>query len=142
MMKSAQIFLDKVKQWAEITPDITGMALVGSYARNEAGTGSDIDIILIASQPQNYINETEWIKNFGPVKSYKAENWGLVTSLRIYYENGLEVEFGLTSYEWVKLPLDKGTGRVISDGMRILVDKKELLARAAKAAGHRPMSLS
>jgi predicted nucleotidyltransferase len=132
MMKFSQTFLDKVKQWAETNPDIIGVALVGSYARNEARVDSDLDLILLASQPQNFINEPEWIKIFGLVKSYEVEDWGLVTSLRVYYEDGLEIEFGLTSSEWVDLPIDEGTGKVISDGMQILLDKEGLLGRASK----------
>jgi hypothetical protein len=87
---------------------------------------------LLASQPQNFVDEPEWIKFLGLVKSYEIENWGVVTSLRVYYEADLEVEFGLTSSEWVNLPLDEGTGRVISEGMEILVDKEGLLGRASK----------
>jgi predicted nucleotidyltransferase len=132
MMKSSQIFLDKVQQWAETNPDIIGVALVGSYARNEARVDSDLDLVLLTSQPQNFINEPEWIKIFGLVKSYEVEDWGLVTSLRVYYEAGLEIEFGLTSSEWVNLPIDEGTGKVISDGMQILLDKEGLLGRASK----------
>jgi predicted nucleotidyltransferase len=132
MMKFSQTFLDKVKQWAETNPDIIGVALVGSYARNEARVDSALDLVLLASQPQNFINEPEWIKIFELVKSYEVEDWGLVTSLRVYYEDGLEIEFGLTSSEWVNLPIDEGTGKVISDGMQILLDKEGLLGRASK----------
>jgi predicted nucleotidyltransferase len=128
----AQIFLDKVKQWAETKSDIIGLALVGSYARNEARADSDIDLVLLASQPQNFVNDSEWIKDFGLVKSYEVEDWGLVTSLRVYYEDGLEVEYGFTSSEWVRSPIDEGTRQVISDGMQILLDKEGLLSQALK----------
>jgi len=66
------------------------------------------------------------------VKSYVVEDWGLVTSLRVYYEDGLEVEYGVTSSQWVNLPLDAGTRRVIADGMQILVDKRGWLCRALR----------
>ena len=29
----------------------------------------------------------------------------------LYYEDGLEIEYRLTSSEWVNLPLDEGTGK-------------------------------
>ena len=46
-----------------------------------------------------------------------------MTLLRVYYESGLEVEYGLSSSEWADPPIDADTGRVIADGMRILLDR-------------------
>ena len=127
-----QILLNEVRRWAESRPEILGVALVGSYARNEARADSDVDLVLLASRPQEFINQTEWIKNFGVVNSCTVEDWGLVTSLRVYYEDGLEVEYGLTSSEWASEPVDEGTSQVISDGMQILLDKAGLLDRALR----------
>jgi len=132
--KQVQGFLDKVKQWAETKFDLTGLALVGSYARNEARVDSDLDLVLLAPDPQNFINEPEWIADFGPVTSYEVEDWGLVTSLRVFYEDGLEVEYGVTSSVWVNSPIDEGTHRVIADGMQILLDRDGLLSRALAEA--------
>lgn len=129
-MKQAQILLEKVSKWAESKPAIIGVALVGSYARDEARVDSDIDLVLLAARPQSFINKPAWINEFGAVKSYTVEDWGLVTSLRVYYEDGLEVEYGLTSSAWTEEPIDEGTRRVISDGMRILLDREGLLGRA------------
>ena len=127
-----QILLKEVRKWAESRPEILGVALVGSYARNEARADSDVDLVLLASIPQEFINQTEWTKNFGVVKSCTVEDWGLVTSLRVFYEGGPEVEYGLTSSEWASEPVDEGTSRVISDGMQILLDKTGLLDRALR----------
>ncbi len=127
-----QIFLDKVKQWANAEPDIIGLALVGSHARDKARANSDIDLVLLASRPNDFINNTNWISQFGDVKSFEIEDWGKVTSLRVFYEQGMEVEFGLTSPDWVSIPLDPGTQRVISDGVKILVDKQGLLSGALR----------
>jgi len=57
-----------------------------------------------------------------------------VTSLRVYYVDGLEVEYGLASPEWASIPLDEGTQWVISGGMRILLDREGRLGRALEAA--------
>ena len=127
-----QILLKEVRKWAESRPEILGVALVGSYARNEARPDSDVDLVLLASRPQEFINKPEWIKNFGVVNSCTVEDWGLVTSLRVFYEGGPEVEYGLTSSEWASEPVDEGTSRVISDGMQILLDKTGLLDRALR----------
>ena len=121
--------LDKITDWAK-NNRVTGLALIGSYARDEARADSDIDLILLTPDPQAYIRHSDWIKSFGRVKSYQVEDWGLVTSLRAFYEDGLEVEFGLASPEWAKIPLDPGTSEVISGGMQILFDREGLLDRA------------
>ena len=52
----------------------------------------------------------------------------MVTSLRVFYQDGLEVEFGIITAEWAALPPDNGNARVIAGGMQILVDKAGLLA--------------
>ncbi len=71
------------------------------------------------------------------MKSYEVEDWGLVTSLRVYYQKDLEVEYGMTSSEWVSEPIDEGTFRVIADGMKILFDKLGLLDRALRVVENR-----
>jgi len=132
MKKQVQILLKDVTKWAESNPDILGVALVGSYARDEARLDSDVDFVLLTSAPQDLINKPDWIKEFGLINSYIVEDWGLVTSLRVYYKNGLEVEYGLTSSEWVREPIDEGTRRVIIDGLKILLDKTGLFAQALR----------
>lgn len=55
---------------------------------------------------------------------YQKEDWGRVASLRVLYEdNGLEVEFGITTPIWVSKPLDEGTLRVFAYGYEVIVDK-------------------
>lgn len=122
--------IDRVIAWAAARPDIQGLAVVGSYARRQARPDSDLDFILIAKQPEAYVAEPGWVETFGTVQSCTVEDWGLVTSLRVFYEDGPEVEFGLTSRAWVRLPLDEGTAQVIADGLLILFDREGGLARA------------
>ncbi len=132
--------MNDLTKWAESRPEILGVALVGSYARDEAKVDSDVDLVLLASAPKEFIDKPEWIKDFGVVKSYEVENWGLVTSLRVYYQIDLEVEFGMTTSEWASEPIDEGTRLVIDDGMKILLDKLGLLARALREVTNRNSS--
>jgi hypothetical protein len=46
-----------------------------------------------------------------------------VTSLRVRYADGLEVEFGIADRTWASAPLDPGTRRVIEDGCIVLFDR-------------------
>ena len=97
-----QNLLKKIKNWAHKNNDLDSLLLVGSYASN-------------------------WIKEFSEIERYKIEYWGRVTSIRTWYKNGIEVEFGITSVEWAEIPVDSGTFRIVSDSSKILVDKSKKL---------------
>lgn len=119
------VFLNNVEQWVNQNDDIKSLILVGSYARGEAREDSDVDLVIITTNPDVYINNY-FIDNFGKVKESKKEDWGRVTSIRAFYaDNGLEVEFGITTPIWIEKPLDEGTFRVLSDGYKVIVDKED-----------------
>ncbi len=123
-----QIFLDKLKTWAELQTDIDAILLVGSYAHGNAKPDSDVDLVIICKQPEQYLNNTEWIRAFGVPARKDFEDWGKVTSVRVWFQDGLEVEFGITDEDWVKEPLDAGTKAVIKDGYRILFDRSRKIS--------------
>lgn len=130
MKKLIQVidFIEDFMRWSRRRRDIRAVALVGSYARLQANPASDVDLVIIANDPQKYLTQTEWLRDFGIVITQKIEDYGKLTSLRVWYESGLEVEYGFTTREWVKSPLDKGTERVIENGMRVLFEKETLLS--------------
>jgi predicted nucleotidyltransferase len=132
MKKQVKDLLRAVVKWAEIQPDILGIALVGSYARDEAKIDSDVDLVFLTLNPKELIDKPEWITEFGKAKSFEFEDWGVVTSLRVFYQDGLEVEYGITTIEWVIEPLDESTHQVIADGMKVLLDKSGFLEQALK----------
>jgi len=128
--KKVNDFLKAISDWAEAQPDIHALALVGSYARGSEQQGSDIDLIMIASNPMKYILEDcTWVNLFGIVEKFRPEDYGRVISLRVHYKEGLEVEFGITDESWAQSPLDPGTEQVISDGMRVLYEEGNILSR-------------
>ena len=130
MPQNPQLFINRFSAWAQSQPGILAAALVGSHARGQARPDSDVDLVLLVTRPQDWINDPGWAAVFGAANAIQVEDWGRVISLRVFYQDGLEVEFGITSPEWAGHPLDAGTARVISDGMHILVDKAGLLKRA------------
>lgn len=127
-MADIRDFLLDVRAWAQDQAGVLAVALVGSYARDAAGEDSDVDLVLIAVEPGDYLADTGWAGQFGKVARRQVEAYGAVTSLRVWYTDGCEVEYGLTTAAWAARPLDEGTRRVIADGMRVLVDKAGLLA--------------
>jgi hypothetical protein len=120
--------LESVTRWAARRDDVTAIALVGSHARGAARPDSDVDLVLIVERPADLLADTSWLRSFGPIGRQSVESWGRVTSVRVWYSDGPEVEFGFTTPEWATHP-DEGTRRVVSDGIRILMDREGVLAR-------------
>jgi hypothetical protein len=120
---SIEQFLTDLRQWAEQQEEIAGALLVGSHARGQAREDSDVDVVLLALKPERYLEDRSWVGQFGSVARVEEEDWGRVTSLRVWYAGGLEVEFSWTEPDWASLPPDPGTQRVVSDGARIVFDR-------------------
>jgi len=121
-------FLDAFVAWASDQPDVQAIALVGSYARGAARDDSDIDLVVLTDQPRKYLDDLIWVERFGVIKKHQTEDYGKLISLRVWYQNGVEVEYGITTPDWAASPLDAGTRRVIQDGMSVLFERGILLS--------------
>ena len=126
--------LDEATAWASERPDVVGLALVGSHARGTARSDSDVDLILLCTDPNSMLDHRDWPARFGKVRDVEFEDYGALRSLRAFYQDGLEVEFGLAAPAWARVPLDSGTQQVIAGGIRILYDPGGLLGDARNAA--------
>lgn len=122
-------FLRSITEWASKQADIQALALIGSHARNAAKETSDVDLVLIATHPTIYLDDTSWVQQFGTVKEQQLEDYGLLISIRVWYNDGLEIEYGITEERWSAVPLDPGTRRIINDGMRVLFERGNILSR-------------
>jgi hypothetical protein len=83
--------------------------------------------VLLTTKPRGLLTELAWTTGFGAVEQTELEDWGRVTSVRVWYRSGLEVEFSVTAPEWATQP-DEGTHRVVDDGLRVLWDPHGALA--------------
>jgi len=128
-------FLSAFVQWASGQADIVAVALAGSHARGTAKSSSDVDLLILTSDPGRYLADTGWARRFGPVDREQLEDWGRVTSVRVWYRDWQEVEFGFTTPDWAAEPIDEGTRRVIRGGMRVLFDREEYLSSAIGESG-------
>jgi predicted nucleotidyltransferase len=125
-------FLGAFVPWASDQGDVQGIALVGSYARGVAREDSDIDLVVLTEQPQKYLDDIKWVERFGVMERHQTEDYGKLISLRVWYQNGHEVEYGITTPDWASTPLDAGTREVILGGMIVLFESGILLSRHAK----------
>jgi predicted nucleotidyltransferase len=115
-----ETFLQRVIAWARGQPQVASVGLVGSYARGNASSSSDVDLILRAEHPDMFTHDQVWASTFGDVVRSQLEDWGRVQSVRVWYSYGLEVEYGFTGLDWGTDPEDLATQRVIRDGYRAL----------------------
>jgi Streptomycin adenylyltransferase len=121
-------FLEMFGRWAAAQPDVKAAALVGSYARDAATPGSDVDLLILVADVAKFIREQSWVSQFGEAAECREEDWGRVTSLRTFYKDGLEVEYGFATSDWAEMPIDAGSFRVVADGMSILYDPLGILS--------------
>jgi len=122
-------FLGGFCRWAADQPDILAVALVGSYARNDATSDSDVDLIIVAFDPEIYLRDTSWAQRFGTISRQHLENYGNVTSLRVWYLGVMKSSTGFTDEAWCGFPLDEGTKKVVSGGMEVLGERGSMLTR-------------
>jgi predicted nucleotidyltransferase len=126
--------LGRITAWARRRTDVRALALVGSWARGAPTRQSDVDVVLLTDSPARYTQSDAWLAELGDARPVRTLAWGAVTERRFALPGGLEVELGVAAPSWAAVePLDPGTRRVVSDGMRILHDPDGLLARLAAA---------
>lgn len=132
---SIDALLSDVAAWAKGDPRIEAVALVGSYARGSAQPDSDVDLVILSAEAASFVEDTRWAARFGNVRRQEVEEWGAVTSVRVHYEAGSEVEFGFAGPAWASQPVDPGTRRVVRRGMRVISDRSGLLRGLQVIAG-------
>jgi predicted nucleotidyltransferase len=128
--------LPAVTAWAASRTDVVGLILVGSYARDCPRIGSDVDLILITTHPDRYLEHDDWLTELVPGgRLIRAKRWGAVSERRLRLRTGLHVELNVADQTWADLPLDPGTQRVLDGGGRPLHDPNNILRDALAAEG-------
>ena len=123
-----------LQKWAEQDPQIHCLLLVGSYARGTYTEASDLDVVVIVENPDDFLADTSFLETFGTVLRHRTEEYGACTSIRAWYASGWEVEFGIVAPSWIAAPLDPGTRRVLRDGYQVVLDKQNYFKRLDRSA--------
>ena len=124
----------RVADWARERDDVRAVALVGSWARGTAQVGSDVDLVLLTAAPDAVADG--WLAGLAGAETVRTGDWGAIAERRARLPSGLEVEVGIGDPSWAATdPVDPGTRRVVTDGLRIVHDPDGLLARLVEACG-------
>lgn len=133
---------DGLAAWARGEPGCRALALVGSWARDAARPDSDLDLMLLATDRDRWAGDDRWLRQaldeLGfPSAATSPEAYGVTLAWRVRLAPQMEVELGIADTLWARLdPVDAGTRRVVTDGLKPLVDKDGLL-RALVGACHK-----
>lgn len=133
--------LDGLAAWCSQRADVRAVALVGSWARDDARYDSDVDVVLLTTGgPKNgvrprYLATDDWTLALG-AKVVATRQWGVLTERRLLMATGVEVDFGVVDLSWAATaPVDEGTAKVARDGLIPIYDPDSLLERLKHAAG-------
>lgn len=85
----------RITTWAATQPDIRAVIAVGSQARGDADSWSDLDVLLFTSERARYLNP-DWLQTFGDVWLTYIDNTGRGDpEWFVIYEGGLKVDIVL-----------------------------------------------
>ena len=129
-------------QWAEAQPGIRAAIVVGSRARSDhpADEWADLDIMVYVTNPQEYLERSDWLSNIGPVLvSFVARTAGGEPELLVLFDGGLNSDFVIAGIDTLRRAAE--AGRVpegFRRGARVTVDKDGVAARTLPPAFHAP----
>lgn len=79
--------------------------------------GSDVDVVLLSSEPSRYTDKEDWLDQVP--RSWSAPFVGRYHGAPVRLPSGLEVQLSVDLLRGEAGPLDGGTQKVVSDGMRV-----------------------
>jgi uncharacterized protein len=130
---------EAVCDWARGRTDVVAVALVGSHARGAARPDSDVDFVVVTTEPEFY-RAAAWPAQIvwpsgGSVRPAWADAaYGALWARHLELTDGTRVEVGFAAPAWARVrPVDAGTAAVVRGGCEVLWDPSGLLATLRRA---------
>lgn len=129
--------IDRFSTWAKLQPDVRAGVILGSWARNDmpADDMSDLDLLVIVSDPSVFLWEASWLLNFGEPRLSFVEPTatGNFKERRVAFKDGKDIDFSLVPVQAIQQMVGQQIPAEIADvfrrGFKILVDKDRLAER-------------
>ncbi|MGE0765608.1 MAG: hypothetical protein AB7L90_04020 [Hyphomicrobiaceae bacterium] len=126
-----------LKTWASQNQRVKGLALVGSWAREDREhSEADADIVLVVDEPDYFRGQSSWIGDIDwAAAGLGAGRWsecdsGPTCSRHLTFDDGAEIEVSFVGRRWASVdPIDPATRRIAGNGMRVVHDPDGLLGR-------------
>ena len=128
--------LDRLLAWARPRPDVRAVMVVGSRARTDhpADAFSDLDLIVVTTNPDRYLSETDWLEPLGTpwLTFLERQAVGEGFERRVLFEGAIDVDFVPLANEAVRRMALEGwppeVAAVLRRGFRLVLDKDDLLS--------------
>jgi len=137
-----QDMIDRFVTWAQLRPDVRAGVVLGSWARNDmpADNLSDLDLVVIVSDPSVFLSEASWLLTFGePCLTFvEPTATGNFCERRVSFRDGRDIDFSLVPVAAIQQMIGQQIPVEIADvfrrGFRIPVDKDRLAERLTDSA--------
>lgn len=128
--------IERFVGWAEPRVDLRAALIIGSYARHEqpADRWSDLDLLLITTDPQFYLSTSDWLAAIGEpwLTFLESTAVGGLMERRALFASGLDVDFSVVPFDLFQHMVTVGmfteVTAVFQRGMRVLFDKDGIAA--------------
>jgi aminoglycoside 6-adenylyltransferase len=141
-----QAIEDRLVAWATERPDIRAALVVGSRGRvdHPADTWSDLDVVLVSTEPEWYLQSADWLNSIGEpwLTFVETTPIGGTKERRVVFAGGYDVDFAIFSLDLFSQILDADLRIIAGRGVRILLDKDGMLTRIAVAVTAFPATAS
>ena len=125
-MNQQSFMLQSISRLFRDDNDVLAAILIGSQARvdNIADEYSDIDVIIIVANPEQYLLSDNWLKSIGDfhVSFIEPTLFG-AKERRILFDDGTDVDFIILSKEQLQAIQDHEVDEIFARGYKIIKDK-------------------
>ncbi len=129
--------LARLVSWAEHDPGIRAAVMIGSRARTDhpADEWADLDLMMVAQNPERYIRDADWVKSIGDARLTFIERSGdgRVLERRVLFDGGRDVDFAFVPLPLAEQMIASGIPADLADmfhrGHRVVLDKDAIMAR-------------
>jgi aminoglycoside 6-adenylyltransferase len=126
--------LENFIEWARTQVDIRAVILAGSTGRknNPADEWSDYDLIVVTTDPPQYLTSMDWLVHIGNpwVSVIERTSAGEPFERRVLFEGGFDMDFIIISPENILRDFNNKSIvlEIIQSGRQVLLDKDAILS--------------